>query len=588
MENQISSSSSEKKGLTGQKEAPLSLMTAEQSSSATTTPAMLSSTPPLQQQALGHSHSLPVNIPSQQQQQQQWNPYLHNNSNISSHNQYPPYQEVVAEENSFSRATTLVGVGGLLGWTAAAAYRWLNGGEFSMFPPPPSTTTLTAIGTNNTAATIHGEAASSRHDADAGQNRPVGHSYHASSSSTHWNGNHNHTVQESARSDATEKLAEQVQRLIAALQKQSEEHRELVKRLSQQNDTRKTNESMQRLLREQQQQQKIENVNSNATVAETAATMAVFCKLAEIQVELASIQRTVKDSPVDTEKWDDRLDATLEQIQSCLSKLNPENKDSSASIFDATPTRPKMPWMHESTTSEGVNNKTENLDETEGPPTTTNTNAVADAFRQLVLENDPTQLRVGAQLLYLYAINLANHSKIPRYRKIFTSNESFQKVNTLKGGRELLRALGFEDADNWLEWKPGNEEEEAYYLSQLNEVSVALGILKSPRGQTSPGDLLEQTLSCLSSLSVTSTPAPTRKAPAGEEESSLPLLYKTPDPSITSPPATKKQSVNFSPSTLVVESSASSLADSSFFADKDNDSAAAPMETLVDADNVWK
>ena len=197
-------------------------------------------------------------------------------------------------------------------------------------------------------------------------------------------------------------------------------------------------------------------------------------------------------------------------------------------------------------------------------------------------------------MLYLYAINLASHPKIPRYRKIFTSNDSFQRVDSLNGARALLRAVGFQDRENALEWEPGEEEEEQY-LSLINEVSAALGILKSP-GKAPGGELLDQVLDCISGLSM-ATPAP--KGSKGENEtvgqdSTLPEVYKTPDPSILSPPpVTKKQgmhpdpTVSFSPHTL----DSSPTVDSSFFADSNtsaNTCENGATDTLLDADSVWK
>ena len=443
---------------------------------------------------LMHSQSLPMGFSSPTTSTNHWQ---HN----TLHHQHHGMQE---QQMDGFQATTLVGVGGLIGWTAAAAYRWLNGGDFSMFPPPPATSynrnmAQQADASHQTSLTAE-RGRFSNHSMTAPTHEHV-------SSPAHWI---SHKEQASSPSPSiqsqrppqetgqADKLAEQVQTLVEALQKQSAEHCEIVKRLSQQLEKQQTNESMQRL--------RAENTSSPTQNLSSAATMAVFCKLTEIQAELSSLRRDLRAClPAESsEKWDERLSCTLDQVQSCVAKLQTDSRSSSRAVVDTTPVRPIMNWADETANGQEANKTT-----TTGSSTTdeTDTHAVASALRQLVLENDATPLRVGAQLLYLYAVNLVTHPTIPRYRKIFTANESFQRVDTLKGGRELLRAVGFKDGDKALEWEPGQDKEE-HYLSLMNEVSTALGILKSP-GQASSGELLEKVLSCLSSLSAaTTTPAP--------------------------------------------------------------------------------
>lgn len=105
-------------------------------------------------------------------------------------------------------------------------------------------------------------------------------------------------------------------------------------------------------------------------------------------------------------------------------------------------------------------------------------NPLYKAIEQLVLDNDSIALKEGVQFLYLYILNLSNHPHVPRYRKIYTSNESFQKVGTLNGGKELLLALDFiEESDNLLAWKPVENEQQS--VKKLTEALAALSILKS-------------------------------------------------------------------------------------------------------------
>jgi len=485
------------------------------------------------------------------------------------------------------RVTTLVGLGGLIGWTAAAAYRWLNGGEFSMFPPPPTTTYDTVPSSprripnkTSTGDTIAPSQLGQRQGRDA---------------PTPWNNYHHHgddSATVGQERGSTDELSKQVQKLVDALQKQSTQHREMMKRICQPSGTRPADDSVQRLRAvEQQQQQTGTTIQENTISSATGTQLALFCKLAEIQAELSSLRRDVQSLPERADKWDQRLSSTLEQVEFCLEKLKiiqHSNATEDNTLDTRTPVRSKIV-----SSMETLNNEDGSVVErNESTSHETGVHAVASALRQIVLENDMTTVRVCAQMLYMYTINLANQPGIPRYRKIFTSNESFGRVDKLKGGRELLRAVGFQDRDNVLEWDPGEEEDR--YLSLLNEVSTALSVLKSP-GQDTAAELLDRALSCLS-LSVR-TPATRSENNIGENATSddmLPALYKTPDPSIMSPPATKKQvlstdEASFSIPQLDVDST--TVNSSSFFKDNysnDNDGQILPIEDMADADSVWK
>ena len=109
--------------------------------------------------------------------------------------------------------------------------------------------------------------------------------------------------------------------------------------------------------------------------------------------------------------------------------------------------------------------------------------SLRQAVQKMAQENDATTLRVGSQLLYLYIINLTGNPSNPRYRKIFTTNESFQKVETVVGGKDLLLAVGFKERPGYLEWLASTNlsstEAEELATAKLQEAAAALGILKA-------------------------------------------------------------------------------------------------------------
>jgi len=127
--------------------------------------------------------------------------------------------------------------------------------------------------------------------------------------------------------------------------------------------------------------------------------------------------------------------------------------------------------------------------------------SLRDCILKIVEKNDTVSLKSGSQLLYLYLANLSGKPDNRRYRKIYTSNESFQKVEDLNGGKDLLHAVGFvEEGDKGiLEWVPtGCTDEEISALILVKDAAAALGILKKPDNVPSP-ELVQSALSKLSS-----------------------------------------------------------------------------------------
>ena len=82
-----------------------------------------------------------------------------------------------------------------------------------------------------------------------------------------------------------------------------------------------------------------------------------------------------------------------------------------------------------------------------------------DALRMLANNNDAKDLKIGAQMLYLYCRNISKNPSVPRYRKIYTNNANFRnKVGNLAGAKEFLVAVGFVErpASNLFEWSPSS------------------------------------------------------------------------------------------------------------------------------------
>jgi hypothetical protein len=403
---------------------------------------------------------------------------------------YPQSLHSYFDENqdAFTPAKTaiLLSVGGAIGLAAAAAVRWLNGGDFELLPSPhideEPINIRTRIGGNEEEA-------------------------------------HNSKTSDDERD---EQLRAHLQSLVDALEGHTLESEKLMKHLSSAKESQITNEAMS-FLRKQN---------------DTTDSDVILTRLAEIQDELSRIRRDMiplKNHGTDNERfsnWDTRLSKTIESLYDCMSYVLTDER---TAAFDSCERnnegyRVDLSGTVSTTISEGSI-------EDEVP-------SVAEAIRHLVLENEAKALRLGSQLLYLYVVNLSNQPVMPRYRKIFTTNESFQTVNSLSGGRSLLKAIGFVETSNGkcLEWVPkDSNRDEADYLRQVANAAAALSILKTPSTED-PFELLAKINAAADAESryfqseEISTPARTTASDSTEASP------RTPDVgTIVSPPMTKKQ-----------------------------------------------
>jgi hypothetical protein len=111
---------------------------------------------------------------------------------------------------------------------------------------------------------------------------------------------------------------------------------------------------------------------------------------------------------------------------------------------------------------------------------------VRQSIAKMAQATDPAKLRVACQLMYLYLINLSEGPNNPRYRKIFTGNDNFKKVEAVDGAKPLLMAVGFEESKGCLEWlvDTSSPTVDALSLRRVQDALQALSILKS--GNLSP------------------------------------------------------------------------------------------------------
>lgn len=475
-------------------------------------------------------------------------PSMYNHPGGPGNSSYPPSYPMHYDPEegllSPSKAAALVTIGGALGLTAAAAVRWLNGGDFELFPPA-------AREAKEEEARLHFRAGQSRNQRQDSNGSDDSERFHQHG----WKPPVAPSTIPVPNAAENDRLSEHVQTLVEALHSNTQQQEKILQKISSRSDNDSgsfTNQSM-NLLR------------SREDGSESESSLAVFRKLAEVQAELSSLRRDfggLRDTTtagIDSDKWEARLSDTMEDLRKCLDRLEPQKSstETAATRESKTNGTNKAVEVQEMTPQESSPTHRSSTDST-GGDSSSSESSLADAIRQLAGENDATSLRMGSQLLYLYVVNLSNNPRAPRYRKIYTTNESFLKVDQLVGARELLTAVGFVEQGNCLEWLPSDstEKEENYdedlYLMRLKKAASVLSLLKSPpQGPDQDSEAL--TLAVLSALT------PDRKIraetpPPPVPPSTMELLQNsvptTPEiGSILSPPATKKilSSPNFPP-----------------------------------------
>jgi hypothetical protein len=122
-----------------------------------------------------------------------------------------------------------------------------------------------------------------------------------------------------------------------------------------------------------------------------------------------------------------------------------------------------------------------------------------------------------------------------------TSNESFQRVEQLVGGKEVLLAVGFIERHNYLEWEPQNSDEVSDDdLTPLKEASAALSILMNQRQGDSSDTVLTSALAVLSGRASSPPPEAVMSVDVPDSQFQTPTNAKD---FIVSPPTTKKLSL---------------------------------------------
>jgi hypothetical protein len=484
----------------------------------------------------------------QQQQQQPLSSYPNQSLNQQS-TQFYPYRYPIDEEDSvisIAKGMSLVAVGGMLGITAAAAVRWLNGGDFYLFPPP--TRRISVDDDKQLDAEVADDEMVHDHADDRVKDEYFEGMEHEDDVKDVAYQYGDYVVRDVDENELkSQQLAEKLDRLFESVSINTETQEKLMRKIAIGTSTI-TDQSMD-LLRGSQRTFK-ENVSA------VDATL-LLRKLNEIKEDMAQFSNTfAAQSDREHKEKSNKIIEKLEKIMNILRQPTKISSDDT-NVADSSTIMVTQEDIFLPSTPKDVQSGSgcsiKQIDIAAEPLAVTN-DSMQKCIQQIANGNDATTIKVGTQLLYLYLVNLSSNPENPRYRKIYTSNQSFQKVEILAGGRELLQAVGFQsDGDkNFLEWVPSEcAREEAAALILVNEAASSLGILKSGIPPVSRTEQASSTLPLsLGNGFNGTTPLQQRTASTSYGESADPLLLppsqddiepQTPSESkLVSPPVTKK------------------------------------------------
>jgi PUB domain len=466
-----------------------------------------------------------------------------------------PYSTPSSDKESVeftpAKAATLVAIGGMLGLTAAAAVRWLNGGDFVLFPiAEPCSAQDTSGSADEQREPADRTLTASHQDYLTSPTRGAYQDYARNQTQDEFKYSAGEYDDDGAQlpSDFDEyyhdsPLEGQLSRLVAALHRQSSSQERLLQSILNENTLRHLQKgTVQSDPRESSQWGAESKQTQSLALGDQQQKLLIFAKLTEIQAELSDIRRALPAAPssnaasvaasdskgkstlgTDHANWDSRLSAALDDVRSSLESLRScMNSDSLAEQEPTSTPDPQAVLSRQSPVPEPdepqpSSEATSNSGTADAVDVGIRRQALERALEQLARSNEHSVMRAGVQLLYLYVVNLAGNAQIPRYRKIFTSNESFKRVDRLVGGRDLLTAVGFESRENCLEWLPDAVEGEAEKggsagggkqsclrqecLALLQDAAAALSILNSATKSSEPDGpekLANQALNVLS------------------------------------------------------------------------------------------
>lgn len=224
-----------------------------------------------------------------------------------------------------------------------------------------------------------------------------------------------------------------------------------------------TNEDSRNLHRKDSKGSTDERENSSKLVDEIVAKLEQVLAMIQIQ-DIAEFSALPVSDDKDkeattTQEIDEKIEGNEQLTPSDIPETKPTEVDGSINSPEST----DLATVPNTTTTDYENRNEE----------------IEECLKVLSNENDPHSLKIGSQMLYLYCLNISKNPAVPRYRKIYTNNNTFRtKVGNLVGSKEFLQAVGFEERPNFYEW---SQSTDGYNdtKSKLDFALVALELLRN-------------------------------------------------------------------------------------------------------------
>jgi hypothetical protein len=112
--------------------------------------------------------------------------------------------------------------------------------------------------------------------------------------------------------------------------------------------------------------------------------------------------------------------------------------------------------------------------------------ALEDAIKNFKENNTPMAIKATCQMLSLYVTNLEENPTNERYQKIYTTSNKFKTlIANVPYAKEILYALGFVEDGSFLKWKhfDGNESESSVMMQLLKESKMMIKALNNEHQQ---------------------------------------------------------------------------------------------------------
>jgi hypothetical protein len=405
----------------------------------------------------------------------------------------PTYDQSNDKEMSLPNPVVPMTIGGMIAVFGLAAFRWLNGQDFILFPTIIDRTIADTMNeevddyqseTNNTIDAC---------DGDKGQEEP---------------------------------LARDIQNLTATIENLAQIQKDTIKILERDKATKVTNVAM-TALRKQSNTNNINhdiidkiveckstfdallkeckswNIQSQPEVSESPShdiISFISPKLESIGLMLEYIQNNIKEE-IQTLKFDSKIDypticETKEQdVLSTPKSIERNDPRLPNKKMESSPDK-----GNESNTCQSIENVTSTI-QSEFPTIIPSMESFQEALRMLQKSNSPPLIRSGCQMLYLHISNLIAHPSDKQFKRISTKSSTFKsKIGNVECATQVLKSVGFKEEGSYLVYKSESERTKLQEKDTSNHQNVQKSSHHQITLESKDLELLRDAASCLKQL----------------------------------------------------------------------------------------